>query len=68
MVKLKHNLRKKYNYPGSNRAIAKADILKGRNWCFSDGYDYYVVYTFYILNVIYMETINIYKNWSCNLL
>ena len=48
---------KKYNYLEANGVVVgKNDILKGNVWCYSNCYNYYMVYTYYILNVNNMET------------
>ena len=51
-----HNC-KKYNYLEANGVVVgKNDVLRGSVWCYSNCYNYYMVYTYYILNVNNMGT------------
>jgi hypothetical protein len=48
---------KKYNYLEANGVmVGKNDVLRGSVWYYSNCYNYYMVYTYYILNVNNMET------------
>ena len=48
---------KKYNYLEANGVVVgKNDVLRGSVWCYSNCYNYYMVYTYYILNVNNMGT------------
>ena len=49
---------KKYNYLEANGVVVvgKNDVLGGSVWCYSYCYNYYMVYTYYILNVNNMES------------
>ena len=49
---------KKYNYLEANGVVVgKNDVLRGSGvWCYSNCYNYYMVYTYYILNVNNMGT------------
>ena len=43
-------------FEANGAVIGKNDVLIGSVWCYSNCYNYYVVYTYYILNVNNMET------------
>ena len=48
---------KKYNYLEANGVVVgKNNVLRGSVWCYSNCYNYYMVYTYYILNVNNMGT------------
>ena len=53
---------KKYNYLGYNGVIGKKDVLRSRVWCYPNYYNYYAVYTYYLLNELIWEQLNIYNN------
>ena len=58
----------KYNYLEANGVVVgKNDILRGSVWCYSNCYNYYMVYTYYILNVNNMGTVSIYNNCGSDL-
>jgi hypothetical protein len=47
---------KKYNYLEANGVvIGKNDVLRGSVWCYSNFYNYYMIYTYYVLNVNNIE-------------
>ena len=59
---------KKYNYLEANGVVVgKNDVLRGSVRCYSNCYNYYMVYTYYILNVNNMVT-SIYNNCGSDLL